>query len=232
MRVINTAKQTFESGVLITARHSTALYYSPGACSLAPHIVLNEIGQSFELRKFSTADRENYSPEYLAVNPKGRIPALQIDGFVLTENPAILTYLGRRFPAAGLYPADGTVAEARCLELLAWSSNTVQIAYAQLLRPENFVATEQHYAAVEQRGRSNYERCLAEIENRLQHQEYAVVAQFTVVDPFWLVFYRWGNRSGYDMQTQFPAYTAYVERLCNRSSVQLSLTAEGISVWE
>ena len=71
-----------------------ALYYSPGSCSLAPHIVLNEVGQPFELRRFATADRANYSPEYLAVNPKGRIPALQIDGFILTENPAILAYLG------------------------------------------------------------------------------------------------------------------------------------------
>jgi glutathione S-transferase len=79
-----------------------ALYYSPGSCSLAPHIVLNEVGQPFELRKFATADRANYSPDYLAVNPKGRIPALQIDGFILTENPAILAYLGRKFPGAGL----------------------------------------------------------------------------------------------------------------------------------
>jgi glutathione S-transferase len=99
-----------------------ALYYSPGSCSLAPHIALNEIGQPFELRKFATADRANYSAEYLAINPKGRIPALQIDGFILTENPAILAYLGRRFPSAGLYPVDGSEAEARCLELLAWSS--------------------------------------------------------------------------------------------------------------
>src|SRR3954464_5564531 len=102
-----------------------ALYYSPGSCSLAPHIVLNEIGQPFELRKFATAERANYSAEYLAVNPKGRIPALLIDGFVLTENPAILAFLGRRFPAAGLHPADGSQQEARCLESLAWSSNTV-----------------------------------------------------------------------------------------------------------
>ena len=57
---------------------TVALYYSPGSCSLAPHIVLNEIGEPFELKKFATADRANYSPEYLAVNPKGRIPALQM----------------------------------------------------------------------------------------------------------------------------------------------------------
>jgi glutathione S-transferase len=209
-----------------------ALYYSPGACSLAPHIVLNEIGQPFELRKFSTADRANYSPEYLAVNPKGRIPALQIDAFILTENPAILAYLGRRFPSAGLYPSDTSEGEARCLELLAWSSNTVHVAYAQLLRPERFVPNEAGYPSVKESGHTNYRGCLADIDKRLQRQQYAVGAQFTLVDPFWLVFYRWGARVGYDMRAKFPAYTAYVERLCNRSSVHRALTTEGISLWK
>ena len=208
-----------------------ALYYSPGSCSLAPHIVLNETGEPFELRKFATADRANYSAEYLAINPKGRIPALQIDGFIITENPAILAFLGRRFPGADLYPAGGSEAEARCLELLAWSSNTVHVAYAQLFRPERFVPNEQNYPAVKESGRINYERCLADIDKTLQDQEYSLGARFTVVDPFWLVFYRWGVRSGYDMRSKFPAYTAYAERLCRRSSVQRALTAEGISVW-
>lgn len=208
-----------------------ALYYSPGSCSLAPHIVLNEIGQPFELRKFATAGRANYSAEYLAINPKGRIPALEIDGFILTEDPAILAYLGRRFPGAGLYPADASEAEARCLELLAWSSNTVHVAYAQLFRPERFVPDEPSYPAVKESGRINYERCLADIEKRLRRQEYAVGARFSVVDPFWLVFYRWGMRSSYDMRSRFPAYTAYAERLCERSSVQRALSVEGISVW-
>ena len=208
-----------------------ALYYSPGACSFAPHVVLNEIGEPFEVRKFSTADRENYSPEYLAVNPKGRIPALLIDGFTLTENPAILAYLGRRFPRAGLYPSDASEAEGRCLELLAWSSNTVHVAYAQLLRPERFVLAEASYPPVKESGQVNYPRCLADIDSRLRHQAYAVGPQFTVVDPFWLVFYRWGARLGYDMKRAYPAYTAYVERLCQRPSIQRTLASEGISVW-
>jgi glutathione S-transferase len=199
---------------------------------LAPHIVLNETGESFELRKFATAERANYSAEYLAVNPKGRIPALLIDGFVLTENPAILAYLGRRFPSAGLFPAGPSEAEARCLELLAWSSNTVHVAYAQLFRPERFVADERDYPPVKESGRSNYERCLADIEKTLQRHDYALGAQFTVVDPFWLVFYRWGVRSGYDMRDSFPAYTAHAERLCRRPSVQRALDIEGISVWK
>jgi len=208
-----------------------ALYYSPGSCSLAVHIVLNEIGEPFELRKFATSDRANYSAEYLAINPKGRIPALEIDGFVLTENPAILAYLGRKFPQAGLYPSDGTAAEARCLELLAWSSNTVHVAFAQLFRPERFVPGEEAYPPVRESGRLNYERCLADIEKILQHNDYAIGSQYSVVDPFWLVFYRWGARSNYDMRNEFPAFTAYTDRLSRRPAVQRALSTEGISPW-
>ena len=209
-----------------------ALYYSPGSCSLAPHIVLNEIGQPFELRKFATSEGANFSSEYLAINPKGRIPALQFDDLLLTENPAILAFLGRRFPDANLYPANTSEAEARCLELLAWSSNTVHVAYAQLFRPERFVLNEQDYASVKESGRINYEQCLADIEKQLKLQKYSIGTHFTLVDPFWLVFYRWGVLAGYDMRNKFPAYTAYAELLCNRSSVQRALSTEGISVWE
>lgn len=209
-----------------------SLCYSPGSCSLAPHIVLNEIGEPFELRKFSTADSANFSAEYLAINPKGRIPALQMDDFILTENPAILAFLGRRFPAAGLYPAEGSEAEARCLELLAWSSNTVHVAFAQLVRPERFVLNQQDYAAVKECGKVNYENCLADIETQLTSKEYALGARFSVVDPLWLVFYRWGVQAGYNMRSRFPAYTNYAEGLCRRASIQRALSTEAISVWD
>jgi glutathione S-transferase len=225
-----TAPQYFSSDLPVKPM-TIALYYSPGSCSLAVHVVLNEIGEPFELRKFATADRANYSTEYLDINPKGRIPALLIDGFVLTENPAILAYLGRRFPSAGLYPTDVGQAEAHCLELLAWSSNTVHVAYAQLLRPERFVPTNDSYPPVKESGRVNFDRCLIDIEDRLQAHSYAVGTQFTVVDPFWLVFYRWGVRSNYDMRSRFPAFTRYAERLCQRPSVQQALTVEAISIW-
>jgi len=184
-----------------------ALYFSPGACSFAPHVVLREIGLTFDLRKFSTADRSNYSPEYLAVNPKGRIPALLIDGFTLTENPAILAYLGRRFPEAGLYPSTAAEDEARCLEWLAWSSNQAS-------------------------GHTNFQRCLAEIDAHLTRSPFAAGSHFTVVDSFWLVFYRWGMRQRYEMKTLYPAYTRYAEVLSERPSVVAALAAEGISLWE
>ena len=209
-----------------------ALYYSPGSCSFAPHVVLREVGVEFELRKFSTADRSNYSPEYLAVNPKGRIPTLLIDGFTLTENPAILAYLGRRYPEADLYPSTATEDEARCLEWLAWSSNTVHVAFAQILRSERFVPSEDAYPPVQASGHVNFQRCLAEIEAHLTRSPFAVGSRFTVVDPFWLVFYRWGIRLGYEIKRLYPAYTRYAEVLSQRPSVIAALSAEGISLWE
>ena len=209
-----------------------SLYYSPGACSFAPHVVLREIGLEFDLRKFSTADRSNYSPEYLAVNPKGRIPALLIDGFTLTENSAILAYLGRRYPEVGLYPSTSAEDEARCLEWLAWSSNTVHVAFAQILRPERFVPSEDAYPPVQASGHLNFQRCLAEIEAHLTRSSFAVGSRFTVVDPFWLVFYRWGIRQGYEIKKLYPAYTRYAEVLSQRPSVMAALSVEGISLWE
>lgn len=209
-----------------------ALYYSPGACSFAPHVILREIGVSFDLRKFSTADKSNLTPEYLAINPKGRIPALLIDGFVLTENPAILAFLGRRYPYANVYPSSASEDEARCLEWLAWSSNTAQVAFAHILRPEHFALSKDSFLSVQTSGHENYKNCLAHINKHLNESKFSVGNQFTVVDPFWLVFYRWGIRQKYDMKVEYPAYTRYVEALCQRPSVHEALKAEGISLWQ
>jgi glutathione S-transferase len=208
------------------------LYYSPGACSFAPHVVLREIGEVFELRRVSTADRDNDSPEYLAVNPKGRIPALIINNFILTENPAILAYLGRKYPEAMLYPSTGKEDEARCLELLAWSSNTVHVTFAQILRPERFVLGATDFPAVQSSGHANFQRCLTIIESHLGQHTFAIGARFSVVDPFWLVFYRWGVRLGYEMESLYPNYTKYVEKLAQRPSVSSALEMEAISLWK
>lgn len=210
---------------------SIALYYSSGSCSLAPHIILNEIGHPFELREFSTAKGANFSEEYLAINPKARIPALAIDDYIFTENPAILAVLGKRFPESGLYPTNDAKLEARCLELLAWSSNTVHVTFAQIFRPERYVLNENDFELVKASGKINYEQCLSEIEAILEKQDYALGNNFSVVDPFWLVFYRWGLVAKFDMRQQFPAFTQHIERLCERDSVKKALEVEGITVW-
>lgn len=208
-----------------------ALYYSSGSCSLAPHIILNEIGQPFELREFSTAKGANFTDEYKKVNPKAMIPALAVDDYILTENPAILAFLGKRFPESGVYPTDDAKLEARCLELLAWSSNTVHVTFAQIFRPERYVLDEKDFPLVKASGKVNYARCLSEIETILTDQKYALGDHFSVVDPFWLVFYRWGLVAKFDMRTQYPNFTQHIVRLCERESVKQALKTEEIAVW-
>ncbi|RJF99294.1 glutathione S-transferase family protein [Noviherbaspirillum saxi] len=207
------------------------LCYSPGSCSLAPHIVLREIGVPFTAKRFAADLRENYSDEYLQINPRGRVPALMIDGFTMTETPAILAYLGRRFPDSELFPSNSLESEARCLERLAWSSNTVHVAYAQIRRAERYVLNPADYATVRDGGHHYFQRCIAEMDEHLQQNRFALGDRYSVVDPFWLVFYRWGCRQSYEMAERFPALTTYVTRLVARPAVQQTLDAEGISIW-
>ena len=107
------------------------LYYSPGACSLASHMALEEAGADYEPVRINFAEAQQRSPEYLRINPKGRVPALAEGDRVVTENPAILRYVARLYPQAKLWPED-PYAEARCTEWLAFISSTVHPAYAHV----------------------------------------------------------------------------------------------------
>jgi glutathione S-transferase len=202
------------------------LYYSPGSCSLAPHIVLREVGADFALERVPVGERANYAADFLRINPKARVPALAVDGFVVTENPAVLALLGRRFPAAGLYP-DGGEAEARCLEWLAWQSNTVHIAFAQVWRAERFVEREADFPLVQASGRANIARHCTTIEERLAASPFAAGGRFSVADPMLLVFYRWGLRLGMAMDG-YKAWTRYATAAMARPAVAAAFEAEGI----
>src|ERR1700735_2283663 len=107
------------------------LYLSPGSSSMAVHIALHEIGADFESRPISFAEREQHSPEYLAINPEGKVPTLLIDGRPLTEVAAILFYLARRFPAAGLWPEGDIEAEAQAISWMSFIAATVHPARRQ-----------------------------------------------------------------------------------------------------
>jgi glutathione S-transferase len=104
------------------------LYMSPGSSSMAPHIALNEIGVEFEPRWLSFANKEQHSPAYLAVNPEGKVPTLLIDGHKLTEVMAVLYYLAKSFPDAGLWPEGGIEAEGQAISWMSFIASTVHPA--------------------------------------------------------------------------------------------------------
>jgi len=204
-----------------------ALYYGPGACSMAPHIVLNEIGVDYEPRKMNLAEKAQYAPEYLAINPKGRVPVLQMDGFVLTEVPALLTYLGQRFPQAGLLPAGGE-AMGRCLEWLAYCSSTVHPAYAHLRRPERYLDDGAAHPPLQAKGEQNFIDSIGYINGKLEGRQYAAGDVYSVADAYLLVFFGWANGlKKFDMAKTYPHYAAWARRVLQRPAVQKVIAMEG-----
>ena len=213
------------------------LFYSPGACSLAPHIALEETGAPYTLELRSTRDSEGTaSPAYLAINPKARVPALLgvpgrsggADG-LLTEASAILVYLGQAYPGARLLPAD-PAGTARCVEWLNWLSESVHgTSLAQIWRPQRFVSDPALFPAVQAKGRENLTEQFAFVEAILgDGRAWAVPDAFSVADAFLLVFWRWGGRIGFDMHDRYPAWTRTTARALTRPAVQRAIAQEGL----
>jgi glutathione S-transferase len=201
------------------------LYFSPGACSMASHIVLQETGAPYEEKPTLLGKGENRTEQYLKINPRGKVPALEVDGQVLTENTAILTYLAKRFSEKNLLPKD-PLEEARCISMMAWFSNTVHPPYRQIMRPERFAQAEAAHAAVKETGKKTFFESCKEIDSMLQGKQWIMGDQYTVADPYALVFYGWGVRAELPMQ-ELAAYTAWKDRMLARPAVRKILESEG-----
>lgn len=200
------------------------LYFSPGACSMASHIALEEAGADYRERPTLLAKGEQKTEAYLKVNPRGKVPALDVDGHVITENTAILTYLARTFPERKLLPAD-PVAEAHCIGAMAWFSNTVHPAYQRYARSERFAADESAQASVKEAGKKAFWDALSEVDRLLGGKQWMMGSEYTVVDPYALVFYGWGVRAGLPME-ELANYTAWKDRMLARPAVRKILESE------
>lgn len=207
---------------------SIKLYYAPGACSFASHIALEEIGIPYETQKLDLAAGDQRRPEYLKINPRGRVPTLAVDGQILTENMAILAYLGGGYPKAGLWP-EKTWDQAKLVSLLAWFSNTVHPSYGHLLRPARYADDKPSQDSISQKGRAMYWGYLEEIDRMLEGRKWVMGNQYTVGDAYLLVFYRWANRQKMDVKA-LKNYTALVERMLARPAVKKVMADEGITL--
>ena len=200
------------------------LYYSPGACSLAPHIALEEAGATYALQLVSIPKGEQQAPEYLNVNPRGKIPAPRTDEGVLTENVAILTYIAHSFPQARLLLAE-PIDMARCISHMAYLSNTVHPAFTHIVRPGRFATDEAAYANLKATGRENAWKLLQELDGLLDGQEWVLGSRYSVVDPYTLVIYGWGKHNRMPVE-QLKNYTAFKDRMLQRPAVRTVLERE------
>ena len=202
------------------------LFYSPGACSLVTHIALEETGSDYEAVRVMLADGEHLKPEFLAINPHARVPALANSHGVVTENIAILNLIADLFEAPGSVPRDDPVAAARCNELLGWFASSVHISFAQIWRGERFTDDQSLWPAIKDGGTKALEKQFAEIEQR-SGESWLVDGQFTAADSYALTFFRWGRRIGMDMG-RYPAWAALLRRVLERPAVQRALEQEGL----
>ena len=201
------------------------LYFSPGACSMAAHIVLEETGEKYQAQRVNFADAEQRSEAYLKLNPQGRVPTLLLDdGEPLAENTAILPYLGKRF---GLWPTD-PLAEARVLSLIGFLATSVHPSVAHMWRPERYATDPSVHPSIQDAGRKTFDDYLKQIDGKLAGRRW-FSDQYSVADPYLLVFYVWGLRRGYPMQ-ELKNFTAIKDRLLQRAAVQHVLAKEKIDL--
>ena len=203
------------------------LFYAPGACSLAPHVVLEEIGGAHEFQRVNLREGAQRAPAYLAVNPKGRVPALATDRGVLTENPAILAYLAQSFPAADLAPLDDPFAFAKMQAFNLFLCSTVHVAFAHAFRPERYADGDAPAQAMRAKAPRALADAFALIENTLADgRPYVIGDRYTVADPYLLVFSRWMGGRGLGSLAGFPMTAAHLARVSNRPAVFRALARE------
>jgi len=207
------------------------LYYATGACSLAPHIALEEAGDRFELSRVDLAANQQNSAEFLRLNPKARVPTLTDGDWVLTEAPAILRYIAARHPAAGLWPWDPRQ-EARCAEWLAWISSTIHVSAGHVRRAARYASDPRAVEDVAATAKKTCRELWQTVEARIGEGPWAIGERYSVADPYLLVYWVWGRSPllGYDMAHDFPQWTAHARRLAARPAVQRAFASEGLAL--
>ncbi|HEX8569641.1 MAG TPA: glutathione S-transferase [Caulobacteraceae bacterium] len=204
------------------------LFWAPGACSTAPHIVLEEIGEPFEPVKLNLREGDQRKPEFLALNPKGRVPALVTERGVLTENPAILAYLAHAFPESALAPVDDPWAMGQVNSFNNFLSSGVHVAFAHAFRPERYGEGAEAAEAMKRRAPHAVAELFAIVEEKLTG-EWVHGDSYTISDPYLLVFTRWAMRGFMDMAL-FPALTEHARRVAARPAAQRAFAREEITL--
>jgi len=198
------------------------LYYSPGACSLSPHIVAREAGINVELQKVNTKDKSMEGcGDFWQVNAKGYVPTLELDnGERLTEGPAIVQYLADQKPESGLAPKNGTLERYRVQEWLNFLTSEVHKQFSPLFRPN----TPEDYKPI---AKENLAKRFDLIDKQLAGKDYLTGKTFTVADAYLFVLSNWAKPTQIDL-AKWPNLQAFNKRVAARPKVKEAMQAEGL----
>lgn len=202
------------------------LYYAPGSCSLACHIALEEAGAVYETVRMDLRSGEQRAAEYLALNPLGRVPALAVDGAVLTENAAILAYIAQRYPEARLAPIGDPLAFARVQAFNIFLASTVHPYHSHGVRGSRWADDPAAIEAMRAKMPANVASSFELIEREWLVGPWVLGETYSICDPYLFTLARWLEGDTVD-PTRFPKVEAHRRRMAERPAVRKVLAAEG-----
>jgi glutathione S-transferase len=198
------------------------LFYSPGACSVSPHIVLRESGLKFDIERVNLAEKKTEKgADYKAINPKGYVPALLLDnGELLTEAAVVVQYIADQAPDKKLAPPLGSIERYHLSEWLNFIATELHKSFGPFFKPDTPEATKQSF-------RERLMLRLGYVEKQLEGKEYLAGNQFTIADAYLFTVLRWTDRINFDLSS-FPAIQEYRKRVAARPAVNETLKVEGL----
>ena len=205
------------------------LFYSPGTIALATHITLEEVGAPYEAIRLNIPEGEHTKPEYLKINPKGRVPSLITEDGILTETPAILLFLAQKFPEANLAPLDDVFRLAEMQSINSYFCSTLHINHAHRMRGHRWVDPSDSAAikAMQEKVKSNMTDCFTLVSHEMLQGPWVMGTHYTVADAYLFTVTRWMEGDGLNL-TDFPKIEAHFNRMMARPPVQRALAAQGM----
>jgi glutathione S-transferase len=201
------------------------LYYTPHTCSLATHIALEDAGADYSTAMVDFAAEGQRAPEYLAINPKGRVPALVTDRGVLTETPAMLAFVAQSFPAAKLAPLGDPFAFAQVQAFNSYVCSTLHVAHAHRMRGRRWADDEAAIAAMQRKVPCSVTACYELIERDMLQGPWVMGEQYTICDPYLFTIAQWLEDDGVD-PGRFPRVVDHRRRMLARVSVDKAILDE------
>jgi glutathione S-transferase len=205
------------------------LYYAPGTCALATHIALEEASAPYEAVRVDFGSQAQRSPEYLAVNPKGRVPALVTERGTLTETPGLLLFVAQHFPAAELAPLTDPFALAQVQEFNSYLCATVHVAHAHGRRGTRWADDAAAIEAMKRKVPATMTECAELIEQKFLKGPWVMGEQYTVCDPYLFTIGSWLEGDEVDT-TKLPGILEHRRRMLARAAVQKAVSAEGTHI--
>ena len=201
------------------------LHYMPGSCALASHIALEEAGADYESERLDFKRNEQNSAEYLAINPKGRVPSLVTDRGALTETPAILAFIAQCFPQAKLAPLDDAYGFAQVQAFNSYLCATVHVAHAHRLRGYRWATEESSFADMKQMVPKTMGSCFGLIERDMLRAPWVMGEQYTICDPYLYTIATWLEGDGVELST-LPKVMDHRKRMAERPAVRAALAEQ------